>query len=494
MMTAVMTGYPQVTAQAVGRVTVLNNGLVVSVRPTTQTVTTGDAFEFEVLVINTGTAADQVVVSATGMLASHSALVWDTGSGVVVANRVSLAPGQSARFVLAGQAANALVGGVHPAAVMARSLSRPEVQAVDYGWLIVNGRPDLRLTITPTYQLVETPNAGAWLRLDNAGSAAADPVVLTVATEGGAAAYAPVSPAPMVLPQWQGALPLSAWLPRPGRYVVTATASTPGMAGFAVATATVEYRMAAAMRVAGAETWPGQIATLPYTLTNLGQQTMNNLTVRLSVPQGPWSLNGISAQNGPLTLTLPAGAVTPGEHGRSYQVQPFAPLPYGSELITVTAELLLNGEVWQVERAQVRVRAPDFRTSSLTVAGSQLFVHDILTYTWRLRNTGDADAIGAQAVVTLPEDTRFEFLEVLSVSSGAVLWDGSNKRLIWQGDLPMGSEVVITFRAQASFGLPRSTLASPFEVTHTWRPTHTGQAQYDYPYRLYIMIVRRNAQ
>jgi hypothetical protein len=494
MMTAVMTGYPQVTAQAVGRVTVLNNGLVVSVRPTTQTVTTGDAFEFEVLVINTGTAADQVVVSATGMLASHSTLVWDTGSGVVVANRVSLAPGQSARFVLAGQATNALVGGVHPAAVMARSLSRPEVQAVDYGWLIVNGRPDLRLTITPTYQLVETPNAGAWLRLDNAGSAAADPVVLTVATEGGAAAYAPVSPAPMVLPQWQGALPLSAWLPRPGRYVVTATASTPGMAGFAVATATVEYRMAAALRVAGVETWPGQSATLPFTLTNLGQQTMNNLSVRLSVPQGPWSLNGISAQNGPLTLTLPGGPVTPGENGRSYQVLPFAPLPYGAERITVTAELLLNGEVWQVEQAQVRVRAPDFRTSSLTVAGSQLFVHDILTYTWRLRNTGDADAIGAQAVVTLPEDTRFEFREVLSVSSGAVLWDGSNKRLIWQGDLPMGSEVVITFRAQASFGLPRSTLASPFEVTHTWRPTHTGQAQYDYPYRLYFMIVRRNAQ
>ncbi len=248
------------------------------------------------------------------------------------------------------------------------------------------------------------------------------------------------------------------------------------------------------MRVAGAETWPGQIATLPYTLTNLGQQTMNNLTVRLSVPQGPWSLNGISAQNGPLTLTLPAGAVTPGEHGRSYQVQPFAPLPYGSELITMTVELLLNGEVWQVEQAQVRVRAPDFRSSTLSVIGQQEFVHDVLTYTWRLRNTGDADAIGAQAVVTLPEDTRFEFREVLSVSSGAVLWDGSNKRLIWQGDLPMGSEVVITFRAQASFGLPRSTLASPFEVTHTWRPTHTGQAQYDYPYRLYIMIVRRNAQ
>jgi hypothetical protein len=493
MMTAVMTGYPQVTAQAVGRVTVLNNGLVVSVRPTTQTVTTGDAFEFEVLVINTGTAADQVVVSATGMLASHSTLVWDTGSGVVAANRVSLAPGQSARFVLAGQAANALVGGVHPAAVMARSLSRPEVQAVDYGWLIVNGRPDLRLTITPTYQLVETPNAGAWLHLDNAGSAAADPVVLTVATEGGAAAYAPVSPAPMVLPQWQGALPLSAWLPRPGRYVVTATASTPGMAGFAVATATVEYRMAAALRVAGVETWPGQSATLPFTLTNLGQQTMNDLSVRLSVPQGPWSLNGISAQNGPLTLTLPGGPVTPGENGRSYQVLPFAPLPYGAERITVTAELLLNGEVWQVEQAQVRVRAPDFRTSSLTVAGSQLFVHDILTYTWRLRNTGDADAIGAQAVVTLPADARFEFQGVLSVSGGTATWDGVAKRLTWQGDLPVGGEVVVTFLAQASFGLPQGTLNSPFEVSHPWRPTHFGTAQYDYPYRVYFMIVRRNA-
>ena len=132
-----------------------------------------------------------------------------------------------------------------------------------------------------------------------------------------------------------------------------ASSSLKALAGLAyepaIGDVTEPASLAAAMRVAGAETWPGQIATLPYTLTNLGQQTMNNLTVRLSVPQGPWSLNGISAQNGPLTLTLPAGAVTPGEHGRSYQVQPFAPLPYGSELITMTVELLLNGEVWQVE-------------------------------------------------------------------------------------------------------------------------------------------------
>jgi len=85
MMTAVMTGYPQVTAQAIGRVTVLGNGLVVNVRPTTQTVNTGDSFEFEVLVTNAGMVADQVVVSATGMLASHTTLVWDTGSGVVAA-------------------------------------------------------------------------------------------------------------------------------------------------------------------------------------------------------------------------------------------------------------------------------------------------------------------------------------------------------------------------------------------------------------------------
>jgi hypothetical protein len=174
-------------------------------------------------------------------------------------------------------------------------------------------------------------------------------------------------------------------------------------------------------------------------------------------------------------------------------VLPFAPLPYGAERITVTAELLLNGEVWQVEQAQVRVRAPDFRTSSLTVAGSQLFVHDILTYTWRLRNTGDADAIGAQAVVTLPADARFEFQGVLSVSGGTATWDGVAKRLTWQGDLPVGGEVVVTFLAQASFGLPQGTLNSPFEVSHPWRPTHFGTAQYDYPYRVYFMIVRRNA-
>jgi hypothetical protein len=492
VMTAVMTGYPQVVARDVGRVTVLDKGLMVSVRPVTQTVTTGDAFEFEVLVTNMGMTADRVVVSATGLLAAHASLVLDADGSAVVMNQVSLGAGQQMRFVLAGQATNALMGGVYPAAVMARSLSRPEVQAVDYGWLVVNGRPEVRLSITPTYQLVETPNAEAWLKVSNVGSSVASPVMLEAASEGGAMTHVGERTL-LVVPEIERTQPMGIRLPRPGRYVVTATANTPGMAGTEVVTAVVEYRMAAVLNVTDIEARPGQNATLPFTLTNLGRQTLTNLSVRLNVPAGPWAVNGVSAQNGPLTLTLPAGPVGQGGNVRSYQVLPYAPLPYGAELITMTAELLLNGEIWQTEQVRVRVRAPDFRGSSLELLGQQVFVHDMLTYTWRLRNTGDADAIGARAVVTLPEDARFEFQQVTSVTGGTVSWDGEARRLVWQGDLPAGSETVVTFVARASFGLPRSTLASPFEVTHAWRPEHQGAAQYDYPYRIFFMIVRNEA-
>jgi hypothetical protein len=493
LMTAVMTGHPQITAQAVGRVTVLDRGVMVSVRPTTRTVSTGETFEFEVLVTNAGTVADQVVVSATGMLGRHTTLVWDSGDGAVAAtNRVNLGPGQSARFVMAGQATDALAEGVYAAAVMASSLSRPEVQAMDYGWLVVKGQPQLRLTVTPTYQLVEVPSAEAWARVSNVGTAMASDVKLEVASEEGALAQV-TGLRLMVAPQLEREQPVDIRLPRPGRYVVTVTAGAPGVEGYAVATATVEYAIAAALKAEGAETWPGQSTTLPYTVTNLGQRVMNNLAVRLSVPAGPWAVNGVSAQNGPLTLTLPAGPVAPGANRRSYQVLPYAPLPYGAELITMTTELLANGEIWQTEQAEIRVRAPDFRSSSLVVVGQQVFVHDMLTYTWRLRNTGDADAVGTRAVVTLPGDMRFEFQEVTAVTSGTVSWDGNSRRLVWQGDLPAGGEAVVTFVARASFGMPRSTLASPFEVTHVWRPDYRGAAQYDYPYRIFFMIVRKNA-
>ncbi|MCS7060334.1 MAG: hypothetical protein RMN25_04130, partial [Anaerolineae bacterium] len=109
------------------------------------------------------------------------------------------------------------------------------------------------------------------------------------------------------------------------------------------------------------------------------------------------------------------------------------------------------------------------------------------------RNRGEAAALGARAVVTLPTDSRFEWLGVLSVSGGSVTWDGSGKRLMWDGDLAAGGEVEIVFKAQASFGLPQGVLASPFEVSHVWRPVHRGVAQYGYPYRLYFMLVRKNA-
>ncbi|MCS7056432.1 MAG: hypothetical protein NZM18_09725 [Thermoflexales bacterium] len=95
--------------------------------------------------------------------------------------------------------------------------------------------------------------------------------------------------------------------------------------------------------------------------------------------------------------------------------------------------------------------------------------------------------------MTLPADSRFLWLGVLSVSGGAVTWDNVGKRLVWEGDLAAGGEVAIVFKAQASFGLPQSVLASPFEVSHAWRPTHYGTATYGYPHRLYFMLVRKNA-
>ncbi len=491
-MTAVMSAYPQVTAQATGRVTVLQRGVVVSVQPPSQTVAHGDTFEYAVLVTNTGVVADRFVVSPTGLLGQQAGFALDTGGAVIAARQVQLAPGQRARFLLTGQATNDIPAGTHAVPVQAVSVSDTRVRGVDYGWLTVRGRPELQLAITPTYQLIDRADARAWLKLSNAGTADAVPVQVIVQGEHGAAVHL-TGGALGLLPRFETTQRADVWLPRPGRYVITAVASTPAGVAPVVATATVEYRMAAMMAVAGGETYPGQAATLPISVTNLSSQPMNNLAVRVSVPQGAWTLNGVSAEGGSVTQMIALSPAQPGENALSYAVQPLVPLPYGAERVTVTLELLLNGEVWQTETAYVKVNAPDLRGSALFVEGRQDFVHDVLTYTWRLRNTGDADALGAQAVVTLPADALFQFLEVLSVSSGSVVWDETGKRLTWQGDLPQGAEVVVVFRARASFGLPRGALASPFEVRHAWRPTYHSLATYDYPYRVYFMLVRKNA-
>jgi hypothetical protein len=56
----------------------------------------------------------------------------------------------------------------------------------------------------------------------------------------------------------------------------------------------------------------------------------------------------------------------------------------------------------------------------------------------------------------------------------------------------MSDIVTVVFTTQSVFGLPHASLMDPFEVSHSWRPTFYGTANYRYPYKLFFMLMLHN--
>jgi uncharacterized repeat protein (TIGR01451 family) len=224
---------------------------------------------------------------------------------------------------------------------------------------------------------------------------------------------------------------------------------------------------------------PGTTLDVAWAIANTGNGALMSSTLTSNV-SGSGSGSTVMAIG-----TLPAqSAVTV-----TQTVMVSQPVAYGAEAITVTATVLTA-----TRELLIPICAPDFRASSASVTAEQMYAAESFTYTWHLRNTGNADALGVDAAFTPTNVPLYSFISIVSVTGGGnASWDPLARQVNWQGDLPVGHETTVVFLAQSTFGLSHTLLVSPFEVEHPWRPTFYGDARYQYPYKLYFMIVLNGA-
>jgi uncharacterized repeat protein (TIGR01451 family) len=223
---------------------------------------------------------------------------------------------------------------------------------------------------------------------------------------------------------------------------------------------------------------PGTSFNITWTITNEGNGAFNGGTLTTTTSDNS---SGETHQ---------AVGVIPGQSSLAL-VQSLTvtqPLAYGDETVTGTAQLFNTSTL-----LNLHVCAPDLRASSATVTTTHIFAHEMLTYTWHLRNTGDGNALGAHAIFTPANVPLYHFVDIIGTSEGQATWIPAKGRVEWHGDLLSGDDVTVTFRTASVFGLPHIELASPFEVTHAWRPPYYGLVNYPYPYKLFIMRVLNDA-
>jgi uncharacterized repeat protein (TIGR01451 family) len=223
---------------------------------------------------------------------------------------------------------------------------------------------------------------------------------------------------------------------------------------------------------------PGSSYNVTWTVANVGG---------LVFPGGVLNTLVTGSGTGPLSTAIPAiptGTATT----VTETVLVSEPVLYGAETVTVTGHILTSTAV-----LATHICAPDFRTSSAHVTSTPLFAGAEFTYTWRISNTGDAAAPGVTAVLTLPTSVFFTFQDNLTSTAGTATFDPIHNTVLWTGNIPVGGSVTIVFNAQAAFGLPHVVLMAPFEVDHPYRPPFIGEVTYDYPYKLFFMLVLKDA-
>ena len=106
-------------------------------------------------------------------------------------------------------------------------------------------------------------------------------------------------------------------------------------------------------------------------------------------------------------------------------------------------------------------RAPfDLSLSSLRVAPTVVRPGGTLTYTLTLLNSGSEDAGGVRTRAVLPVSTTL-IAGSLDASSGLVLFDPDKRLVAWEGGVPTGGVVTVTYQVSLE-----STLADGSRVVH----------------------------
>jgi uncharacterized repeat protein (TIGR01451 family) len=255
----------------------------------------------------------------------------------------------------------------------------------------------------------------------------------------------------------------------PGPTIITVTKSLTETTGF--------VDLSAASSV-GQCVLPGSSYLVTWTVQNVGDTIFSGGDITAFVTG--YGSTPVSTTIAPVAVGA-TGSVT-------QSVLVSAPVPYGSETITLTGNILTSTAV-----LTTHICAPDFRTSTSVVKSIPIFIGELFTYTWQITNTGDAAAPGVTGVLTLPVHALFSYQDSLTSTLGTPGFDALSNTVTWTGNLAVGQTVRIVFNARTGFGFPHGLIEAPFEVDHPYRPPFYGVSQYTYPYKLFFMLVLKDS-
>jgi uncharacterized repeat protein (TIGR01451 family) len=104
--------------------------------------------------------------------------------------------------------------------------------------------------------------------------------------------------------------------------------------------------------------------------------------------------------------------------------------------------------------ATTRVNTIELEGSTKEVDKSVAVPGEVLTYTLTLRNTGTADAMGVIVVDPIPLHTVYQ----PNSATGGAIFDQASNRILWNGVVPSGDQVSLSFAVRTVPPLPDGTV------------------------------------
>jgi uncharacterized repeat protein (TIGR01451 family) len=198
---------------------------------------------------------------------------------------------------------------------------------------------------------------------------------------------------------------------------------------------------------------PGERIT--YTITYSSTEPLLPGIVQIDIPA---NTTLVDASNG----YIPGGGNTigwlvlqqAGVSGQLYLVVQLLPVLDNGTVISTTARIAGNGQSNQDDESAVVVSQPNLTTSTKTVSNPGARAGELVTYQITLTNTGNMHAYNTTVSDTIPAE--MVYVGNLTASSGVPTF--ATDQVNWQGEVRVGSPVIITFEARVSNTVATGTI------------------------------------
>ncbi len=240
---------------------------------------------------------------------------------------------------------------------------------------------------------------------------------------------------------------------------VTGFGLSPSTKDVNLATANPGDRLIYSIVLANAEATPISAVltdTIPANTTYVDGSVTGGATYNAAEDRIEW--NGIVPGGGSQTIT--------------FQVDVNAPLSDSTIIWNVASIEDLTNSIHHWRQVTTDIEAPVLTASYKNVTPQMASPGDTLTFTVVMRNTGRADAVGATLRDPIPDHATY----VPGSATGGATYNAAEDRIEWEGTIPAGSDVTITFQVTAdptTRGLPIINQAT---ISHPWTHATDGYA------------------